>query len=445
MYVKKNLMLWAAVFALVMPLLFVGTASAKYMDDGSVPDGSGGWKTPNDGICVVGLHADGTMDIADGITNKRDCIYLQAGTMNGGTPFDLTGMTTSAACATADAAGNDGAKHQWATSFCTVSLAGLDRTQKMCEGKGGTWVTSGKCVAYNWLYRGQDATGTPLAFGTEGTTAAQNAGFCYTQIRTGVTATTSCPSVTGATGSGTASSTAAFGYSFSSGRCLYDYGINGAIAKALTSAAGGITAAGTNVDLSAYTTYGDCLAAGAAWANWIPKGGSGTDPIGGTATIATFDLTAQAVNADEGCLHCHSSVDQANGPAERWKDTYLKTGHKNMLRKVVAGSKWAGPDGNLYTVDTGGRAFDWNAATPTIGGNALYYVFGDWMAAEPESVGPVADVATYGCAACHTAGFKDNTNPGVQSIGTPSYTPGQPVAPYSCYVTAGHKWDLDGI
>ena len=99
MSVKKNLMLWLAVFALALPLLLVGTASAKYMSDGAVHERTtGGWITPNDMMCIVGVHTDGTLDIADGVTNARDCIYLQTGTMNGGTAFDLTAMTTSAAC-----------------------------------------------------------------------------------------------------------------------------------------------------------------------------------------------------------------------------------------------------------------------------------------------------------------------------------------------------------
>lgn len=89
---KTRLLLLAAFIVLALPLVFTGTASAKYMSDGAVPDGAGGWKTPNDGICVVGLHTDGTMDVADGITSKRDCIYLNKGTMNGGTPFDLKSL-----------------------------------------------------------------------------------------------------------------------------------------------------------------------------------------------------------------------------------------------------------------------------------------------------------------------------------------------------------------
>jgi len=428
MKITTRLLIIAALFALVLPLVFTGTTSAKYMDDGAVPDGLGGWKTPNDGICVVGLHADGTMDVAAGITSKRDCIYLQSGTLVGGGSFDLTGMTTSAACATAGATGNDGAKHQWATSFCTKSLNGLDRTQKMCEGIGGTWVTTGKCVAYSWLYRGQNASGTPYTLATA-------PGFCYARMNTDIAAA-SCPSTS-------TNSSTAFGYRVTGTLCQYDFGVNGAVSSALTKADGTTVAATTVVDLTAYTTMGTCLANGGSWSAWIPAGSTAT--IGTTTPITgmTFDLTRQAVNADEGCLHCHSSVDQANGPAERWKDSYLKTGHKNMLRKVSPPSPWAGPDGLVYTTD-GTNSLDFSTGLAN-GTTPFYYVYGDWMAANPTIA---TATAKYGCGACHTAGFSDATNPGVQSIGTPGYIATQPAdsgTDYVSAVTAGHTWDLEGI
>ena len=205
MKLKTKLLLLAALFVLALPLILTGTASAKYQSDGAVPDGvTGGWITPNDMVCIVGVHADGTLDVADGVTSARDCIYLNKGTINGGTPFDLTGMTNTNDCTKVGTGTNDGAKHSWATSFCMasdgsgLSLTGLDRTSAMCTAKGGTWVTSGKCVAYGRQFKGQDANGTPQTFGPEGTTSAQNMGFCYTRMITGI-AVASCPSTTGQT------------------------------------------------------------------------------------------------------------------------------------------------------------------------------------------------------------------------------------------------------
>src|SRR5574342_600912 len=109
---SKPKLLWLAAFLVIaLPVTLPRIAAAGYMKDGAVQNGvTGGWITPNDMVCVVGVHPDGTLDIADGVTNARDCIYLNKGTMNGGTPFDLTTMTTSDQCTKAGAAGNDGAK-----------------------------------------------------------------------------------------------------------------------------------------------------------------------------------------------------------------------------------------------------------------------------------------------------------------------------------------------
>lgn len=486
MKITSKILLIAACFALVIPLIFTGNASAKYMSDGAVPDGTGGWKTPNDMVCIVGVHADGTLDIADGVTNRRECIYLQTGTMNGGTPFNLTGMLSQNDCTKVGTGTNDGAKHSWATTFCTLPLTGLDRTQKMCEGIGGTWITTGKCVAYGAQFRGQDANGTPLAFGTEGTTESQGMGRCYTRMNTDI-AVGICPSTS-------TNSSTAFGYSVSGGVCRYDFGVNGAINAALTKTDGTTYPAGTVLDLTAFTTMGDCLANGASWVNWgITQNGTAT--IGGPGTPITgmtFDLTRQAVNADEGCLHCHSSVTQYNGPAERWKDSYLMTGHKNMLRKVTPGQPWSGPDANgvlqNYT-DYAAGTIHWGtlgvpgSATATVSGIAktLLYVFGDWMALAPSGLDVVVNMSgaakyngtgDYSCAACHTVGWS-NTDPakglctlssktteaactgaggtwtpltGVQAIGTPGYAAKQPgdAFPGITFGAAG-QWDLDGI
>jgi hypothetical protein len=441
MKLSIRLYLITAFLLLALPLIFAGSASAKYMSDGAVPDGAGGWKLPSDGICVVGLHQGGTMDVADGITCRRDCLYLTTGTMNGGTPFDLRGMTTSTQCATADASGNDGAKHAWATSGCFasdgtgISLKDLDRTAPMCTAKGGTWVTTGKCTPHSWQYRGQDASGTPLAFGTEGTdgSVVTNAGFCYTSMRTGIAAG-SCPSTS-------TNSSTAFGYSVSGTYCLYAYGIQGPVNVALTKADGtSYAAAGAIKDLSTLTTLGDCLANGASWTNWMPKNATAT--IGTITTAATFDLTRQAPSADEGCLHCHSYKDQPNGPAERFKCGYLKHGHPNMLRKVTAGQSWAGCDGTPYTTD-GTNTFDWVNGKIIVGGVAkdLYYIYGDWMIANPSAV--YNGGGSYTCASCHSAGYSDATNLGVQNIGTPGYVGVQPAAHAGVSITG--YWDLDGI
>ena len=505
---KMKLLFIAALFVLVLPLVFTGNASAKYMSDGAVPAATGGFIAPTDGICVISIDASGNMVTDATITNKRDCdaklVDVTATTSNDtlSNVCGKTGKNTSSlkyaapgssTCVTVDGSGYiTGSK----------SMAGLDRNAQMCYAKGGqlanasvgtckngatdvtvtyptqaacvaatyTWTaatlpvgvpltvstrttangTAAKCLAYGWQYRGQDSTGTPKALGS-------GAGFCYASMRTGI-AEGSCPTVVGYKsgspsalhGSQTATSTAAFGYSWdTTNGCLYAYGINGTLNAALTKADGTTYAAGASKDLSVYTTLGTCVANGGSWANWMPK--NGTAAIGSITTAATFDLVNQAVNADEGCLHCHSSLVQQNGPSERWKDSYLKTGHKNMLRKVIPGSVLTDPDGLAYVNDgTAANTINWSASpqpTVLVSGVAtpFYYVWGDWMVEAP-TLARAGNV--YGCGACHTAGFNDNTNPGVQSIGTPGYTPAEPAksgANYVAAVTAGHKWDLEGI
>ena len=472
---KRNLMILLSIVALVVSsFMIAGNVGAMYMSDGAVQDGvTGGWKVPTDFVCIVGVHADGTLDIADGVTDRHTCQYLTTGTMNGGTPFNLNTMTTSAQCTTAGGTGNDGAKHAFATSICLdstgagLSLVGLDRTYSMCVAKGGTWKQTsatppypgasgtfptpgytGTCTAYGAQFKGQDATGTPLAFGSKGTNAT-TAGYCYASVDwasvPGYAAAT-CPSL-GATVA-PYNANAAYDWAVSGAKCTYAKSIAGNLTSALTKANGTTYAAGSYIDLSTFTTMGDCLANGGSWNNWVGQAASITTVSNGTNNFKrpNWDYTRQAPDADNGCLHCHSSAVEYNGPAERWKDSYLKSGHKNMLRKVTPGMAWAGPDGVVYSQDTANHPIDFAAGT--VGGGSLFYIFGDWMATYPNAVGPNGDTALYSCAACHTTGYNDGTNPGVQSIGTPGYAatkPGDYGGGYVSSVTPGHKWDLEGI
>jgi Doubled CXXCH motif (Paired_CXXCH_1) len=492
MKLKTTLSYLAAFLVMALPLLLIGNAGAGYLKDGAVQNGvTGGWVTPNDMVCIVGVHPDGTLDIADGVTNARDCIYLNKGTMNGGTPFDLTTMTNSNACTKATGTGgNDGAKHSWATSICVdgsgngISLKDLDRTSAMCSAKGGTWVTTGVCVAYGRQFSGQDDTGTPLTFGAKGTTTAQ-AGFCYAAMNMTTAYSTSnvCPS-------SSSNSSTAYDWSFSSNKCTYAKGIAGYLNAALTKADGTTYAAGSFVDLSLLTTMGDCLANGGSWANWAGQPAS-TTSVATTPTASTipaWDFTRQSPDPDNGCLHCHSSLTQYNGPAERFKDSYLKTGHKNMLRKVTAGKIWAGPNDQgvitAYTAAATG-SIDFSAATANIGGvgKPLLYIFGDWMAPAPAGLDVVVDMggstgakyngtSNYSCAACHSTGWS-NSDPtaglcslsskttsstcalaggtwypliGVQGIGTPGYVPSEPADSFpGVTFTGAGQWNLEGI
>lgn len=177
----------------VLALLACATApaGAMYLPDGSKDDGAGGYMNPDDGMCVVGVAADGTMLIDGSITTARDCV---AWTKSGDSSVNLAGLDTKAKCQVADGAGNDGYRHGWSTSICydTVNSAGisrvdLDNTAAMCTSKGGTVVTSGKCVAYGWVYRNRKSDGSLVPTGTglytsSGAAAADGLGFCYASM-----------------------------------------------------------------------------------------------------------------------------------------------------------------------------------------------------------------------------------------------------------------------
>ncbi len=323
MKLKRKLLLLAAFFVLVLPLIITGTASAKYMGDGATPNGvTGGWKAPTDGICVLSIDASGNMVTDPSITTARDCqarlVSVTALTAND-TLANVCGKTGSnTAGAKYAAAGSSTCVTVDVNGYITgsISLANLDRTAQMCTAKGGVLAnaasvkttangTAAQCIANGWQYRGQDANGTPLTFGAKGTTAGAGTGFCYTNfIKTDVAA--SCPSTS-------TNSSTAFGYSVAGTDCVYSFGIAGDRTSALTRVDG--TSYGPTVDLSTFTTMGDCLANGGSWTNWIPAGTTATAPNG--ATIMTFDLTRQAVNADEGCLHCHSYTAQSTTALQR--------------------------------------------------------------------------------------------------------------------------------
>jgi predicted CXXCH cytochrome family protein len=178
-----------------------------------------------------------------------------------------------------------------------------------------------------------------------------------------------------------------------------------------------------------------------------------------------------------GCLECHNSVSQRNTYAERWKDDYLLTGHKNMLRKVTPGKNWAGPDGQIYTGAASEQTIDFTAGTATgsYGTKTLMYIFGDWMAPAPDGLDTVVDMgggvakyngtSTYSCAACHATGWSNaaagvcnqsskTTQTACESAGGTWYpstgvqgtTGAEPLASFPSY-TSGitGTWDLDGI
>ncbi len=150
-------------------------------------------------------------------------------------------------------------------------------------------------------------------------------------------------------------------------------------------------------------TMGECLAAGASWNNWTGQAASVTTiPTTPNASyVPTWDYQTQAPDADDGCLHCHSTTVEYNGPAERFKSSYLMTGHKNMLRKVTAGKNWAGPDADgvmqVYTAYAAGndQLDHRDRQGQSASTKSLLYIFGDWMAPAPAGLDVIVNVS--GC------------------------------------------------
>ena len=295
-------------------------------------------------------------------------------------------------------------------------------------GISGTFPTpgfGGSCVAYGRQFRYQDDNGTPLAFGPKGTTTAQ-AGFCYAVLNmtSAYGSEATCPvDRNGKPNSGFDSSTGYdFSWSTTNNRCTYAKGIKGYLNAALTKADNTTYAAGLFKDMSVYATMGDCLTNGGTWNNWVGQPLLGTTAVATTPSPASnsliprWDLTKQAPETTQGCLHCHSTLTQYNGPFERQKDTYLNHGHRNILRKVTALKKWAGPDADgvleFYTSAASGP-IDFDAATAKIDGvdKPLLYIFGDWMTAAPGGLHTIVDIlgaakadgtSSELCASCHT-------------------------------------------
>jgi predicted CXXCH cytochrome family protein len=200
---------------------------------------------------------------------------------------------------------------------------------------------------------------------------------------------------------------------------------------------------------------------------------------GATYDPSTGFFTAGSAQPGQ-CLACH------NGGTASDMRPYLKTGHKNMLKKVIPNQVWAGADGSLesarFTTDlpapdgnsayASGSTFDWPNALITIGngaptvGTSLYppgtqqpimYQFGGW--ADPTQLDTVFPggftgeqwpAGNYDCGRCHTTGYRfDDTgaeptyqgskiSPANFSRVPTDYDPTDPSAPNA-------SWMLDGV
>src|SRR5208337_1904955 len=134
---RKNIMIIMAIVALAIAP--IGNAWAMYMSDGAVQNqsGTGGWTAPSDGICVLGLHADGTLDVDTTVKTRRDCdarlvSVTAVGTASSSSCTTSTKNTAgvkyasagSSTCVIVDGSGN---------VLGSISLKNYDRTEAICN------------------------------------------------------------------------------------------------------------------------------------------------------------------------------------------------------------------------------------------------------------------------------------------------------------------------
>jgi predicted CXXCH cytochrome family protein len=151
-------------------------------------------------------------------------------------------------------------------------------------------------------------------------------------------------------------------------------------------------------------------------------------PNSSTYTPPLFTGTTNPGPGDQ-CLRCHNSVTEYNGPRLRDVDWFLRTGHKNMSRKVTPGMPWAGPgyecsnpifttsescvdNGGtwdrtlvIYPSDDSGNPFDWTTGRVGICTNSAYknatdcagnggtwndydmtWIYADWLTPLPREI-----------------------------------------------------------
>lgn len=470
---NKGKPLGAAAAVLMVALALAGQAWALYAGDGSKPDPStGGWAITDYGQCFSGIQADGTI-VIDTVHNDSyaDCIDH---VLNSGADAAL--YDTQAECIQSTARANlDDVSHYWTSNVCVnpvtgagISMDGLDRTATNCTLKGGVRVNA--CTGA-WNYDGPTHNGV----GYEG------GGFCYANMdMTTLYTTQAACNAAGING---------LSWNAGTSQCRYSYGIQGYLSAAITTKDGASFAAGTfvNLGVAAYNTQGECLFAGFSWGTGVIKSGNSS-----WATTPNPSTAANIVDTRAGCLECHNSVSQRNSYAERWKEGYLKTGHKNMLRKVTAGEQLAGPDGVSYESTgwaQGPLDFGFAEATSTSGAwtYPLMYIFGDWMAPAPDGLDVVVwkgaaagynGGSAYSCTPCHSTGWS-NPSAGICVVGAvakptsttqaqcgtlggtwyasngvqgASYNPAEPGASFPAYANPDNsvpgitgRWDRDGI
>ena len=166
--------------------------------------------------------------------------------------------------------------------------------------------------------------------------------------------------------------------------------------------------------ISVVANQTDCEAADGSNSLWTGRWDSTALVCTGNVVYNT-DYSASPTGDREGCLHCHDGMGIGHSAV---KTPYMKTGHKNMLRKVSYGSTTyipqVGPDDMPFATDSSGNPINWSNATINVGGTdyPLVWIYEGWIGGNPRAayLDPGAN-GSYTCARCHSTGFSSTTSP----------------------------------
>lgn len=117
---------------------------------------------------------------------------------------------------------------------------------------------------------------------------------------------------------------------------------------------------------------------------WVTSGvctGAWILPLATSYNPPLLISTAANPGAGDQCLRCHNNVTEYNSNRVRDVNSFLKTGHPNMSRKVTVGKPWAGPDGHIYPTDASGNLLDWVNGKITVGAASrdMVWIYDGWL------------------------------------------------------------------
>ncbi len=147
------------------------------------------------------------------------------------------------------------------------------------------------------------------------------------------------------------------------------------------------------------------------------------DGITNASSVVPSDGCVNTGATATSCLVCHgpSASPYFKGPD---MTSYLKTGHKNVIRSVqFPPVSLTGPDGLAYSSDLSNDVFHWANNSISVAGIAgdrnLYFILGGWIGqpALPQAFydggyvqGTQQPTIAYSCGRCHTTGFTMDTS-----------------------------------